>query len=145
MHCSRRRSLWMGLEFHVCTINKSAHTKNVWKVIECTSYLIYVWKQDLALNNKQGLIYHKMQPTNQPPTFALLTRLYVMVLSDEHLLMKWNTRRLVETNVKLLLFSVTVYTHLDYLTYENTYIHKIVFLSNFIIWKKDLYITNQLK
>ena len=28
-----------GLEFHVCTINKSAHTKNVWKPIVCTSYL----------------------------------------------------------------------------------------------------------
>ena len=28
-----------GLEFHVCTINKSAHTKKVWKLIVCTSYL----------------------------------------------------------------------------------------------------------
>ena len=27
VHCSRRRLLWRGLEFHVCTINKSAHTK----------------------------------------------------------------------------------------------------------------------
>ena len=27
MHCSRRRLLQQGLEFHVCTINKSAHTK----------------------------------------------------------------------------------------------------------------------
>ena len=25
--------LWRGLEFHVCTINKSAHTKKVWKLI----------------------------------------------------------------------------------------------------------------
>ena len=32
-HCSRRRLLWRGLEFHVCTINKSAHTKKVWKLI----------------------------------------------------------------------------------------------------------------
>ena len=31
--CSRRRLLWKGLEFHVCTINKSAHTKKVWKLI----------------------------------------------------------------------------------------------------------------
>ena len=29
----RRRLLWRGLEFHVCTINKSAHTKKVWKLI----------------------------------------------------------------------------------------------------------------
>ncbi len=27
LHCSRRRLLRRGLEFHVCTINKSAHTK----------------------------------------------------------------------------------------------------------------------
>ena len=27
VYCSRRRLLWMGLEFHVCTINKSAHRK----------------------------------------------------------------------------------------------------------------------
>ena len=26
-----------GLDFHVCTINKSAHTKKVWKLIVCTS------------------------------------------------------------------------------------------------------------
>ena len=33
VHCSRRRILWRELEFHVCTINKSAHTKKVWKLI----------------------------------------------------------------------------------------------------------------
>ena len=27
VHCSQRRLLRWGLEFHVCTINKSAHTK----------------------------------------------------------------------------------------------------------------------
>ena len=27
VHCSRRRLLRGGLEFHVCSINKSAHTK----------------------------------------------------------------------------------------------------------------------
>ena len=27
VHCSRRRLFRRGLEFHVCTINKSAHTK----------------------------------------------------------------------------------------------------------------------
>ena len=32
-----RRLLRRGLEFHVCTINKSAHMKNVWKLIEGTS------------------------------------------------------------------------------------------------------------
>ena len=33
VHCSRRRLLRRRLEFHVCTINKSAHTKKVWKLI----------------------------------------------------------------------------------------------------------------
>ena len=39
VHCSRRRLLRRGLEFHACTINKSAHTKKVWKLIICTSYI----------------------------------------------------------------------------------------------------------
>ena len=33
VHCSRRRLLRRGLEFHMCTINKSPHTKKVWKLI----------------------------------------------------------------------------------------------------------------
>ena len=33
MHCSRRRLLRRELESHVFTINKSAHMKNVWKLI----------------------------------------------------------------------------------------------------------------
>ena len=33
VHCSRRRLLRRGLEFHACTINKSAFTKKVWKLI----------------------------------------------------------------------------------------------------------------
>ena len=33
VHCSWRRLPQRGLEFHVCTINKSAHTKKVWKLI----------------------------------------------------------------------------------------------------------------
>ena len=33
VHCSRRRLLRRGLKFHVYAINKSAHTKKVWKFI----------------------------------------------------------------------------------------------------------------
>ena len=33
VYYSWRRLLRKGLEFHVCTINKSAHTKKVWKLI----------------------------------------------------------------------------------------------------------------
>ena len=41
VHCSCRRLLRRGLEFHVCTINKSAHTKKVWRLIVCPSYMLY--------------------------------------------------------------------------------------------------------
>ena len=40
MHCSRRRLLRRGLEFHVCTINKSVHTIKVWKLISWSSYFM---------------------------------------------------------------------------------------------------------
>ena len=44
VHCSRKRLLRRGLEFYVCTINKSAHTKKVWKLIQCSSYIyIYIY------------------------------------------------------------------------------------------------------
>ena len=39
VHCKRRRLLRRGLEFYVCTINKNAHKKKVWKLIVCTSYI----------------------------------------------------------------------------------------------------------
>ena len=42
VHCSRRRLLRRGLEFHECTIYKSSHTKKVWKLIICTSYIRYI-------------------------------------------------------------------------------------------------------
>ena len=39
MHCSRRRLLRRGLEFHVCTINKSGHTKESLE----TYLMIYIY------------------------------------------------------------------------------------------------------
>ena len=39
VHCNRRILLRRGLEFHVCTINKSTHMKKVGKLIVCTSYV----------------------------------------------------------------------------------------------------------
>ena len=38
-------------------------------------YLMYMHKQDLALNNLQRLICHKTQPTNQP-----IYRIYIVGL-----------------------------------------------------------------
>ena len=43
VHCSRRRLLQRGLEFHVCTINKSAHTKKVWKTYRMHLVYMYVY------------------------------------------------------------------------------------------------------
>ena len=42
MHCCWRRLLWRGLEFHVCIINKSAHTTKVRKLI--VYIYIYIYK-----------------------------------------------------------------------------------------------------
>ena len=49
VHCSRRRLLRRGLEFHVYTINKSANTKKVWKLLISTSYLW--WHTQLYILN----------------------------------------------------------------------------------------------
>ena len=43
VNCSRRSLLWRGLEFHVCSINKSAHTKKVWKLILCPTYIYHIY------------------------------------------------------------------------------------------------------
>ena len=43
VHCSRRRLRRRGLEFHVCTINKSAHTKKVWKLFNDSRIYIYIY------------------------------------------------------------------------------------------------------
>ena len=39
VHCSWRRLFRRGRKFHICTINKSAHTKKVGKLIKRSSYL----------------------------------------------------------------------------------------------------------
>ena len=38
-------------------------------------YLIYIYKEDLVLNNLQGLIFHKTQPTNQPTNQPTIMKL----------------------------------------------------------------------
>ena len=53
MDCSRRRFPWRGLEFHVCTINKGAHSKEVWKLIQWSSYHFLVWLKLFHLHNSK--------------------------------------------------------------------------------------------
>ena len=42
VHCNWRRLLRRGQESHMCTTNKSVHTKKILKLIVCTSY-IYIY------------------------------------------------------------------------------------------------------
>ena len=49
VHCSRRRLLWRGLEFHVCTINNRHHTKKVWKLIVCSLHSLFRAEKSLLL------------------------------------------------------------------------------------------------
>ena len=51
MHCRQRRLLRRRIEFHSCTINKSGHTKKVWKLIVCSSYIWFsMLPQSLSLS-----------------------------------------------------------------------------------------------
>ena len=43
VHCSWRRLLRRGLEFHVCTINKSAHTKKSGNLFNDPRIYIYIY------------------------------------------------------------------------------------------------------
>ena len=74
VHCSWRRLLQRGLEFHVCTINKSVHTKKVWKLIVCTSYM---YKKDLTLNSLQWLICHKTKPNQTKWMQTALSKIWI--------------------------------------------------------------------
>ena len=53
VHCSRRRLLRRVLEFHVCTINKSAHTKKVWKLYLMILVYIYIYIYIYTWRNKE--------------------------------------------------------------------------------------------
>ena len=51
-----------------------ARVKIAYKLRWQIRYLIYMYRQDLALNNLQGKVHCKTQPTNQPTVtvFSLL-------------------------------------------------------------------------
>ena len=73
VHCSRRRLLRRGLEFHGCTINKSAHMKKVWKLIIWTSCIyiyIYIYIYNLGLDLENTPIA-SLQRVTPPPTSIL--------------------------------------------------------------------------
>ena len=91
VHCSRRRLLRRGLEFHVCTINKSAHTKKVWQLIVCTSI---DWFIDFnAMSNHHVLLYalwfgNRIHYTYTLKIFVLFLKIYFTHGSIEYELFK---------------------------------------------------------
>ena len=58
VHCCRRRLLRRGLEFHVCTINKSANTKKSLEIYLMILVLInfYIFNFIMAFNNCSYLV-----------------------------------------------------------------------------------------
>ena len=56
VHCSRRRLLRRGLEFHMCTINKSAHTKKSGNLFNDPRIYIYIYI--LLMNHYESLLCH---------------------------------------------------------------------------------------
>ena len=85
VHCSRRRLLRKGLEFHVCTINKSAHTKKVWKFLSapCTykghiTFPIYrplTTAQDRTKSTREPINYERFIKQYPPDIRKLMRRL----------------------------------------------------------------------
>ena len=75
-HCSRRRLLRRGLEFYVCTINKSAHTKKAWKHIYWSS-LYYHHHHGMPLSQiSLALSHHSTCPYR--PSLSVGLPCYIM-------------------------------------------------------------------
>ena len=110
MHCSWRRLFRRGLEFHVCTINKSAHTtkksrnlsyaprtrKQVRTPIEQLRSLsyYYFWKGNelhycfstrviLAFCNPRRLIYHKTKKA-KPKRNKIIIIIIIIMSCHQH-------------------------------------------------------------
>ena len=66
MDCSWRRLFGRGLEFHVCTIHKSAYTKKVWKLIVCTSYFDLAWELRKLWNGDTNCNWHAWNSLLKP-------------------------------------------------------------------------------
>ena len=74
----------------MCTVNKSVHTKKVWKLIECTSYTLHepCWKRnwtatELQLNVKFGINFDCFCYGRKPGVFIVgkIIVKYVIVCS----------------------------------------------------------------
>ena len=70
VHCSWRRLLRRGLEFHVCTINKSAHTKKSLEtyrmLLVYTHILIYIWRRKIPSLKHNFIAYRSSKVSWRP-------------------------------------------------------------------------------
>ena len=80
-----------GLEFHVCTINKSAHTKKISKLIVCTSYIY-------SEQRVQSLVWKKRKWVDTYK-FGYFKQFISIYLSIVHKLLKLITFPIIFTNL----------------------------------------------
>ena len=111
MHCSRRRLLRRRLEFHVWTINKSAHTKKVWKLISWSSYVFF------------SVCMHKHTYIYKRTYIHIHTHIHMYTYIYTHIHMHAYTCTHIFTHV---------YTHTYIYIYINTYIHACILTHLFI-------------
>ena len=102
VHCSRRRLLRRGLEFHVCTINKSAHTKKVWKLIICISYIHIATLDPIRIITYFQRLYFKWSSSNMIYRFSCHSYIY----SNANSCPNFN---------KIIFFSFSIFSILQYM------------------------------
>ena len=82
------------VNFQESTTILNAHTKKVWKLIVCISYLICMYKEDIALNNLQWLICQPTKPKisiliyTTRSNFVFIQPLYISRMSQEFIFLK---------------------------------------------------------
>ena len=54
-----------------------------YKLFAYKSYMIYIYQDDLALNNLQGLIWHKTQPNQTYMCVWAASGVIVMIIENE--------------------------------------------------------------
>ena len=75
VHYSWRRLLRRGLEFHVCTINKSAHTKKVCKhIVVTTIYILII----IILRHQYGYPWHSLAIPSYHPSLPVGLQGYIL-------------------------------------------------------------------
>ena len=110
VYYSRKRLPRRGLEFHVCTINKSVHTKKVWKLIVCTTYIISAGKQFLLImfiNELKLILLHSVKSSK-----------YFLFNSINHLSFVYTQLNIKAVQVLTIQFNICFSVKQFYLTHK---------------------------